>query len=140
MSTVNELLRELESLPAEDRRKVIDWIVANPASARLRSDLVASWIPMALSASKDSLAVPGSIFGIETDPEICGGEPRIVRTRIPIWTLEQMRRQRISEADILKSYPALRAEDLVNAWRYVDAHRPEIESQIRENEEQAVPC
>ena len=106
MSTVNELLRELESLPAEDRRKVIDWIVANPASASLRSDLVASWIPLALSAAKDSPAAVGSVFGIETDPRICGGEPRIVRNRIPVWTLEQMRRQGISEADILKSYPA----------------------------------
>jgi len=46
-----------------------------------------------------------------------------------------MRRQGISEAEILRSDPSLRAEDLVNAWRYVDAHRPEIESQIRDNEE-----
>src|SRR5262245_13735383 len=26
-----------------------------------------------------------SFPGIETDPEICGGEARIVRTRIPVW-------------------------------------------------------
>jgi uncharacterized protein (DUF433 family) len=46
-----------------------------------------------------------------------------------------MRRQGIAESDILRSFPALRAANLVNAWNYVDAHPSEIESQIRENEE-----
>lgn len=40
----------------------------------------------------------------------------------------------MSEADILRSYPTLRAEDLVNAWAYFHGHRDEIEEQIRENE------
>jgi len=72
--------------------------------------------------------------GIEMTPGVCGGEPRIVRTRIPVWTLEQARRLGTSEADLLRSYPALRAEDLANAWAYVRSHREEIEQQIRENE------
>jgi hypothetical protein len=29
--------------------------------------------------------------GIESRPEVCGGEPHIVRTRIPVWVLEQAR-------------------------------------------------
>ena len=41
---------------------------------------------------------------------------------------------RSSEADLLRSYPTLRAEDLANAWAYVRAHRDEIEQQIRENQ------
>lgn len=73
--------------------------------------------------------------GIESNPGICGGEPCIVRTRIPVWLLEQARRLGASEADILKSYPTLTAGDLVNAWAYVNAHRTEIERQIMENEE-----
>jgi uncharacterized protein (DUF433 family) len=72
--------------------------------------------------------------GIDTDPRVCGGEPRIVRTRIPIWTLEQARRLGISEADLLRSYPTLHAADLANAWAYVRAHRVEIDEQIRANE------
>ncbi|MDX6380695.1 MAG: hypothetical protein QOI57_1719, partial [Rubrobacteraceae bacterium] len=59
----------------------------------------------------------------------------IVRTRIPVWVLEQARRLGVTEADLLRSYPALRAEDLVHAWAYARAHREEIERQIRENEE-----
>ena len=76
-----------------------------------------------------------SFPGVECTPGVCGGEPCIVRTRIPIWILEQMRRQGVSEADILRSYPTLRVEDLAAAWSFVRAYRSEIEQQIRENEE-----
>jgi uncharacterized protein (DUF433 family) len=60
--------------------------------------------------------------GIEITPGVSGGEPRIVRTRIPVWVLEQARRLGTSEANILRIYPTLRAEDLANAWIYVRSH------------------
>lgn len=72
--------------------------------------------------------------GIESNPAVCGGEACIVRTRIPVWLLVQARRLGASEADLLRSYPTLRAEDLANAWAYYRTHREEIEQQIRENE------
>jgi len=53
--------------------------------------------------------------GIESIPGVCGGEPCIVRTRLPVWVLEQARRLGTSEADLLRCYPTLRAEDLANA-------------------------
>ncbi len=68
-------------------------------------------------------------------PGICGGSARFIRTRIPIWTLEKMRHLKMSEADILKSFPTLTALDLVQAWDYVDRHRSEIDAEIQENEE-----
>ena len=71
--------------------------------------------------------------GIDTRPDVGGGEPCIVRTRIPVWLLEQARRLGTSEQALLAAYPNLRAEDLV-AWAYVRSHTEEIESQIRENE------
>jgi uncharacterized protein (DUF433 family) len=73
--------------------------------------------------------------GIDSHPAICGGEPCIVRTRIPVWVLVQSRRLGLSEADLLRAYPTLRAEDLANAWAYFRAHRDEIEHQIQANEE-----
>jgi len=73
--------------------------------------------------------------GIESRSDVCGGEPCIVRTRIPVWVLVHARQLGVSEADLLRSYPTLRAEDLANAWAYFRAHRDEIEQQIRENEE-----
>ncbi|RKZ73914.1 MAG: hypothetical protein DRR19_30550 [Candidatus Parabeggiatoa sp. nov. 1] len=72
--------------------------------------------------------------GIESTPGVCGGEPCIVRTRIPVWVLERARRLGTSEADLLRCYPNLRAEDLTNAWTYVRSHQAEIEQHIRENE------
>jgi len=72
--------------------------------------------------------------GIDSLNDVCGGEPCVVWTRIPVWVLEQARRQGADEADLPRSYPTLRAEDLANAWAYVRSHRAEIEEQIRENE------
>ncbi len=73
--------------------------------------------------------------GIESTAGVCGGEPCIVRTRIPVWLLLRARQMGTSEADLLRSYPTLRAEDLANAWAYCRAHRDEIERQIRDDEE-----
>jgi uncharacterized protein (DUF433 family) len=72
--------------------------------------------------------------GIESNPKICNGEPCIVRTRIPVWVLVQARWLGTSEADLLKAYPTLRAEDLANAWAYARSHMEEIKEQIRSNE------
>lgn len=72
--------------------------------------------------------------GIESNPEVSGGEACIVRTRIPVWLLVQARRLGTSEADILRSYPSLRAEDLANAWAYARLHQDEINREIEENE------
>lgn len=68
-------------------------------------------------------------------PGICGGAARLIRTRIPVWTLERMRQQGFSDAQILESFPTLRAVDLVEAWAYAQAHPEEIERAIHENEE-----
>jgi uncharacterized protein (DUF433 family) len=72
--------------------------------------------------------------GIESVPNVAGGEPCIVRTRIPVWLLVQARKLGASEAELLRAYPALRAQDLANAWAYARVHYDEIEQQIRENE------
>ena len=40
----------------------------------------------------------------------------------------------MDEADLLRAYPSLQAEDLTHAWAYARAHRWEIEQQIRKHE------
>jgi uncharacterized protein (DUF433 family) len=72
--------------------------------------------------------------GVVSIPGVSGGEPCIVRTRIPVWVLVQAYRLGASEADLLRAYPTLRAEDLVNAWAYYRGRRDEIDAQIAENE------
>ena len=107
MSSLHDFEAQLQSLTRGEKAQLLQWVARDLGDA---------------------------FPGIESTPGVCGGEPCIVRTRIPVWVLEQARRQEVSEADLLQSYPTLRAEDLANAWAYVRAHRAEIEQQIRQNE------
>lgn len=72
--------------------------------------------------------------GIHSDPRVCGGDPSIVRTRIAVWMLVRLRQQGASEADLLRNYPVLHAEDLANAWAYARSHQVEIAAQIDAHE------
>ena len=107
MSKLEEAARLLAELTRAEKAQVLQWVVRDVGEA---------------------------FPGIEANPDVCGGEVCIVRTRIPVWLLEQARRLGTSEAELLRSYPSLRAEDLANAWAYVRSHRQEIERQIAENE------
>ena len=73
--------------------------------------------------------------GIEKTAGVCGGSACIAGTRIPVWGLEESRRQGATEAQLLLSYPVLRAENLAQAWAYVEGHRSEIEQDIGQNAE-----
>ncbi len=107
MTTLEKVRQLLDGLSPGEKAQTLQWLVR---------DL--------------SIAFPG----IEHSPAVAGGEACLVRTRIPIWVVVQARKLGSSEADILRAYPSLRAEDLMNAWIYYDAHKSEIEQQIRENE------
>ena len=72
--------------------------------------------------------------GIVKTVDVCGGVARITGTRIPVWLIERMRQLGMTEIDILQSYPSLKRDDLVKAWRYADAFRSEIEADIDNNE------
>ncbi len=74
--------------------------------------------------------------GIEKTPGVCGGDARIAKTRIPVWSLVNYRRLGANDARILQDFPDLSAEDLVNAWAYANAHVEEIEEAIHRNEEE----
>lgn len=76
----------------------------------------------------------GKFAGIEKTPNVMGGAACVGQTRIPVWMLEQARRQGVREADLLLNYPILTTQDLSSAWDYVDANLPEIEKDIAENE------
>lgn len=104
LSDFEELLPTL--LPGE-RAQVLKWVVQNLGDA---------------------------FPGIDARTAVCGGEACIVRTRIPVWLLEQARRLGCNEQTLLAGYPSLRAEDLVNAWAYARSHSTEIQLHILENE------
>jgi uncharacterized protein (DUF433 family) len=107
MSTLRETEKLLSKMTRAEKAQVLQWVVRDLGDA---------------------------FPGIESVPGVSGGKPCVVRTRIPVWVLVQARRLGTSEADLLRAYPTLRAEDLTNAWAFYRAHREEIEQQIRENE------
>jgi len=72
--------------------------------------------------------------GIESHTGVADGAACVVRTRIPVWLLEQARSLGATDANLLQAYPSLRAEDLANAWAYVRTHSDEIARLITENE------
>jgi uncharacterized protein (DUF433 family) len=105
--TPRELFEALAAMTPADKAEVVE---------RLTPDIVGVWP------------------GIERTQGVCGGAACIVRTRIPVWILENLRRLGSTDAQLLASYPTLRAADLVHAWAYADAHRAEIDEAIAENE------
>lgn len=76
----------------------------------------------------------GEFPNIDKHPAILGGEAHIVRTRIPVWVLVNLRDLGMSDVDILSSYPTLRLDDLRHAWAYADIYADEIQSAILANE------
>ena len=82
-----------------------------------------------------AMEITDSYPGIDFQEGVCGGVARIVRTRIPVWTLETARRQGLTDASILAAFPSLTAEDLANAWAYARAHRETMEREIAANED-----
>jgi uncharacterized protein (DUF433 family) len=107
MTALQEVERLLSQLKPAERVQVLQWVVRD---------------------------IGDGLAGIESTPGVCGGEPCVVRTRIPVWVLVQARNLGTSEADLLRCYPTLRAEDLANAWAYYRAHPAEIDQQIHDNE------
>ena len=107
MSTVQEAEKLLSGMTRGEKAQLLQWVARDIGDA---------------------------FPGIDSIPGVCGGEPCIVRTRVPVWVLVHARELGTSEADLLRSYPTLRAEDLANVWAYFRSHRQEIEQQIRENE------
>jgi uncharacterized protein (DUF433 family) len=108
MSTLDEAQRLLSQMSRAEKAQVLQWVVRDLGDA---------------------------FPGIESTPGVCGGEPCIVRTRIPVWLLVRARELGTSEADLLACYPTLHAGDLANAWAYNRVHKEEIDEQIRQNEE-----
>jgi uncharacterized protein (DUF433 family) len=81
----------------------------------------------------DSLQPTFRHRGIEKAPGVCGGSACIVGTRVTVWGLVEARRSGYSEADLLRSYRSITANDLENAWLYAEDHAIEIETEIAEN-------
>ena len=71
---------------------------------------------------------------IEKTADVVGGSARVARTRIPVWTLENLRRMGASDEAILQAFPTVRKVDLSAAWAYVLLNREDVDRDIAEND------
>lgn len=58
---------------------------------------------------------------IESDPEICGGRPRVKGTRLAVEFLLGLKAAGWTETQILDSYPHLTAEDLQAVFAFAQS-------------------
>ena len=73
---------------------------------------------------------------ITKTPGVMGGSACIGRRRIAVWMVVEARREGYTDEELLQAYePPLTPEELAAAWRYAEEHREEIETDIRENQE-----
>ena len=99
MTTLEEARSVVSRLNLEDRLHLMDWL------------------------SRESVEVAPGIF---RTPGVCGGEACIGRMRLPVWLLEEGRRNGSSDSQLLHGHSGLTRDDLKSAWTYVASHLEEI--------------
>lgn len=83
--------------------------------------------------------VRANILRLESDTDvlvakqadICGGDARIVGTRVPIWAIIKYVQLGLSDEGIVENFPTLTKYDLEIARKYYKGHRAEIDQQIK---------
>jgi uncharacterized protein (DUF433 family) len=108
MRSVSEIMADLHDLSDTDRKRLLAALMAE----------LGDQLPQLVTHTSG----------------VCGGEAHLVRTRIPVWTLERMRSFGLDDQAILEAYPSLTPADLRAAQLYTDTHRTEIDRAIRDND------
>ena len=71
---------------------------------------------------------------VQKTPGVCGGDACVGDTRIPVWTLVQLRRLGRTGEQLLGDFPSLHRSDLEAVWDYAAANPQEIEQAIAAQE------
>jgi uncharacterized protein (DUF433 family) len=74
---------------------------------------------------------------IVKDPRVCGGEPTVAGTRVPVSAIVTLWQYYEDRARVLNAYPRLNDQSLDAALSYYAAHGQEIDDLIAESEQTA---
>jgi len=110
-----ELQREYADNPQHEDEGVLfdeDWI------AELSREDLAKWVWKRRQEERQKL--------ITHNPSVCGGSACIEGTRIPLWTLHELRSMGASDSQIQTAYPLLSSEQLAAALDYISKNLTEI--------------
>ncbi|HUB25729.1 MAG TPA: DUF433 domain-containing protein [Tepidisphaeraceae bacterium] len=75
-------------------------------------------------------AVVASARRINKTPGVSGGAARVGNTRLPVWTLVQLKKLNRTEEELMNDFPSLSPGDLDLVWAYYRDHTAEIDAAI----------
>jgi uncharacterized protein (DUF433 family) len=99
----------------------------------MNTKLVESLVQVIESLSREDYALfqkQLTLRSIQKTKGVCGGNPRIRNTRIPVWTIISLQNQGADEQELLENFPVLTPFDLVAARNYYANHSAEIDRVI----------
>ena len=74
---------------------------------------------------------------IVRDPRVCGGEPTVAGTRVPVRSIVVQWQHYRNAERVLASFPRLNSESIADALAFYDDNRAEIDRLIQESEQAA---
>ena len=124
-----ELVRLYEKLPEAERAEVADF--ARFLLAR-RAVVPQAQVPGAQAPRAQAPGADASGGAIIRHTEgVVGGDACVRNTRVPVWTLVQLKKLGRTEDELLGDFPGLGAADLDAVWEYYRDHTDEIERAIQ---------
>ena len=116
MSSLAEIEAAADALPDEQKQELLLFL-----AAQLRQQKQSRNLPSGVS---DALAE------IKKTPGVSGGAACVRHTRIPVWTLVQLKKLGRSELELLGDFPSITQADLDSVWNYYRDHPVEIDEAI----------
>ena len=116
MSSLAEIEAAADALPDEQKQELLLFL-----AAQLRQQKQSRNLPSGVS---DALAE------IKKTPGVSGGAACVRHTRIPVWTLVQLKKLGRSELELLGDFPSITQADLDSVLNYYRYHPVEIDEAI----------
>jgi uncharacterized protein (DUF433 family) len=72
----------------------------------------------------------GHSTAVQRTDGVSGGAACVGNSRIPVWTLVQLKKLGRNESDLVRDFPGLTREDLDAVWNYYRQNPAEIDAEI----------
>jgi uncharacterized protein (DUF433 family) len=125
MSTLAEIEAAADSLSAEQKQELLVFL-----AARLGAEAGAS----KETKPREGVEYTSGPSEIKKTPGVSGGAACVRDTRIPVWTLVQLKKLGRSEEQLIADFPSLTQADLDAVWQYYRGHSVEIDEAIAAEE------
>ena len=111
------------------------WAASSPGTFDAQWNDIKKFIPETAIWQEWEMAVENLTGPIRKSAGVMGGAACIGNSRIPVWVLVSLKKQQMTDGELLRAYPSLQASDLEAAWGYYTVHSDEIDALIRAQRE-----